>query len=298
MTNKIKSQRHMGRRYQARIAGASFGRNAVDLEAKGTFHARMGRSLVELSDAASVDRAARKLFGSELDSRPAVSHSAAAWNNPASEMLTAIRINEYGPKSDLDFLSLHIARARADAIIITGKILRDEPTLGYDLRADTRWGDALLQWRERRWGLWEPPWLLILTAGGQIDFAHPALHGWVNPVIFTSDRTAERTLADSPIPVVADEAPDIRRAIYHLQTSKDCQCISIEAGPSTALTLYDRPTMVSELLLSVNLDKTLDDRAKGPAVIELARLRRRFRSETSVTHSREGQRWSFHRLRR
>lgn len=258
----------------------------------------MGGSLVELVDAASVDRAARKLFGSALDSRPAVSHSAAAWHDPASDKLTAIRINEYGPKSELDFLSLHIARARADAIIITGKILRDEPTLEYDLRADTRWGDALHQWRERRWGLWEPPWLLILTGSGEVDPAHPALHGWVNPVIFTSDRTAERHLADSPIPVVADEAPDIRKAIRHLQISKDCQCISIEAGPSTALGLYDKPTVVNELLLSVNLDKTLDHRAKGQAVIELGKLRHRFGAETSVTHSQQGQHWSFHRLQR
>lgn len=258
----------------------------------------MGGSLVELSDAASVDSAARKLFGRPLDSRPAVSHSAAVWNDPGSEKLTVIRINEYAPKSDLDFLSLHIARARTDAIIITGKILRDEPTLDYDLRADARWGDALLQWRERRWGLCEPPWLLILTGSGQIDFSHPALHGWANPIIFTSDRTAERHLADSPIPVVADDAPDIRRAIHHLQAARDCQSVSIETGPSTALALYDKPTLVNELLLSVNLDKTLDDRAKGAAVIELGSLRRRFRSETSVTHHKQGQRWSFHRLQR
>ena len=258
----------------------------------------MGGSLVELSDAASVDRAARVLFGSALDSRPLVSHSGAVWNDPESELLTTLRIGEYQPKSDLDFLALHIGRARADAIIITGKILRDEPALHYDLRADPRWGDALVEWRERRWGLWEPPWLLILTGSGQLDFAHPAFHGWARPVIFTSDQTAERKLADSPVPVVADDEPDIRKAIHHLHAARDCQCVSIEAGPSTAVSLYERPTAVNELLLSVYLGKTLDDRAKGSPLIELPRLRRRFRSETSATHRCQGQHWSFHRFRR
>ncbi len=256
----------------------------------------MGGSLVELSDAASVDRAARILFGSALESRPVVSHSGAVWNDPESQKLTTLRINEHAPKSDLDFLSLHIARARADAIVITGKILRDEPSLRYDLRADARWGEALVEWRERTWGLWESPWLLILTASGQLDFSHPALHGWPRPVIFTSDRTAARKLADSPFPVVADAKPDIRKAIHHLQVARDCQCISIEAGPSTAVSLYERPAVVNELLLSVYLGKNIDDRARGAPLIELARLRDRFRSETSATHRCQGQHWSFHRF--
>ena len=93
----------------------------------------MAASLVELTDVASVDRAARALFGSPLDTRPAVSHSFAAWRAAPDAPLTTIRINEHGPKSDLDFLALHIARARADGIIITGKILRDEPNLTYSL---------------------------------------------------------------------------------------------------------------------------------------------------------------------
>jgi len=156
------------------------------------FHHAMAASLAELTDPASVDRAARLLFGSPLETRPAVSHSFAAWSSGEDAPLTAIRINEHSPQNDLDFLALHIARARAGGIIITGKILREEPELTYDLRADPRWGDALLQWRERRWGLVEPPWLLILTGGGDVDFSHPVFHDWVRPMIFTNDRTATR----------------------------------------------------------------------------------------------------------
>ena len=258
----------------------------------------MAASLVELSDAASVDRAARALFGSPLDTRPAVSHSAAVWRAAEDKPVTSIRINEYSPKSDLDFLALHIARARADGIVITGKILREEPNLTYDLRADPRWGDALVDWRERHWGLCDPPWLLILTSGRDLDFSHPVFHGWVRPVIFTTDRAATRKLAAAPCPVVSDAAPDIRRAILHLQVARECECVAIEAGASTARTLYESPMVVSELLASVYLEPELDERAQGAPLVKLSEARRMFHGETSATHREKGQHWSFHRLRR
>ena len=160
----------------------------------------MAAPLVELSDVFSVDRAARLLFGGPFDTRPAVSHSFAAWRASRDAPLTTIKINEFGPKSELDWLALHLARARSDGIIITGKILRDEPNLSYSLHADPRWGNALEAWRERRWGMCDPPWILILTERGDIDFDHPVFHGWGRPMIFTSDRTATRKLAAAPIP--------------------------------------------------------------------------------------------------
>lgn len=258
----------------------------------------MAASLVELTDAASVDRAARALFGGSLDARPAVSQSFVAWRSAEGEPLTTILINEHSPTSDLDFLALHISRARADAIVITGKILRDEPTLSFDLRADPRWGDALLNWRERRWGLFDPPLLLILTGRGEIDFNHPVFHGWARPLIFTNDRAAARKLAAAPCPVVADEAPDIRRAIRHLQVARGCECVSIEAGPSTARALYERPIAVKELLLSVYLEPSLDERAQGAPLITLSEVRGIFRTETCTVHREQGRHWSFHRLQR
>jgi riboflavin biosynthesis pyrimidine reductase len=258
----------------------------------------MAASLVELTDVASVDRAARALFGSVLDVRPTVSHSAAVWRADEDEPVTSIRINEHSPKSDLDFLALHIGRARADGIIITGKILREEPDLAYDLRADPRWGDALVHWRERRWGLCDPPWLLILTSGRDLDFSHPVFHEWVRPVIFTTDRAASRKLAAAPCPVISDAAPDIRRAIQHLQVARECECVSIEAGASTTRALYESPMVVRELLASVYLEPELDERAQGAPLVKLSKARRMFRSETSATHREKGQHWSFHRLRR
>lgn len=258
----------------------------------------MAASLVELTDAASVDRAARALFGSSLDTRPLLSHSIAVWRANEDTPLVTIRINEHSPKSDLDFLALHIGRARADAIVITGKILRDEPELSYDLHADSRWGEALTHWRQCRWGLLEPPWLLILTDSGEFDLRHPVFSGWARPVIFTNDRTATRKLAAAPCPVISDESPDINRAIQHLQLAYECECISIEAGPSTVRSLYKRPMPVKELLLSVYLESSLDERAQGDTLIKLSEVRAMFRTETSATHREGEQHWSFHRLRR
>jgi riboflavin biosynthesis pyrimidine reductase len=258
----------------------------------------MVASIVELTDAASVDRAARALFGSPIDTRPAVSHVFAAWRSAEGVPLTTININEYAPKSELDWLALHISRARADGIIITGKILRDEPNLSYSLEADPRWGNALLKWRERRWGIFEPPWILVLTESGDIDFDHPVFHGWGRPMIFTSDRTATRKLAAAPVPVVSDEAPDIRRAIRHLQLSRDAECVSIEAGPSTARGLYERPMVIKELLLTVYMEPSLDPRAQGEPLVRLSEVRSLFHNETSAAHRDSGKHWSFYRLRR
>jgi riboflavin biosynthesis pyrimidine reductase len=258
----------------------------------------MAASIVELTDVTSVDRAARALFGSPIDTRPAVSHVFAAWRSAEGVPLTTININEHAPKSELDWLALHISRARADGIIITGKILRDEPNLSYSLLADPRWGDALQQWRERRWAIFDPPWILILTESGDIDFDHPVFHGWGRPMIFTSDRTATRKLAAAPVPVVADDAPNIRRAIRHLRLSRDCECVSIEAGPTTARGLYDRPMVIKELLLSVYMEPTLDPRAQGDPLVKLSKVRSLFHNETSAAHKDAGKHWSFYRLRR
>ena len=258
----------------------------------------MAASLVELSDTSSVDRAARELFGSNFDERPEVSHSFAAWEPEDGAPLATILINAHSPKSSLDFLALHIARARADAIVITGKILREEPKLTFDLQADPRWGDSLVAWRKERWGIADPPWLLILTRSGDIDFGHSAFHGWPRPLIFTSDRTASRKLAAATCPVIADDAPNIRRAVRHLRIARECRCISIEAGPSSACELYDSPMMVDELLLSVYSAPSLDPRARGESLDTLSETRGRFDRETWAAHDDDGQRWTFHRLRR
>ncbi|NNE17311.1 MAG: hypothetical protein HKN10_02430 [Myxococcales bacterium] len=53
---------------------------------------------------------------------------------------------------------------------------------------------------------------------------------------------------------------------------------------------------VKELLLSVYLGRSLDERAKGAPLITLSEVRAMFRTETSTVHRENGQHWSFHRL--
>jgi hypothetical protein len=117
-------------------------------------------------------------------------------------------------------------------------------------------------------------------------------------MIFTTDDAAARKLADAPCPAVSDASPDIRRAIKHLQIARECECVSIEAGPSTVRALYESPMAVKELLLSVYLEASLDERARGAPLVKLSEVRGMFRSETSAAHREQGQHWSFHRLGR
>jgi len=56
--------------------------------------------------------------------------------------------------------------------------------------------------------------------------------------------------------------------------------------------------LVKELLLSVYLEPSLDERAKGDPLVELSEVRRLFHHETSATHREGGQHWSFYRLHR
>lgn len=253
---------------------------------------------LELSDAKSVDETAEALFGSRLDELPAVSQSTAVWAVPGGQTLSTIRLDEHAPKSDLDFLALNIARARADAIVITGKILRDEPELRYELRADPRWGDALVQWRKARWGMDEDPWLLVLTSGRELSFEHPVFRSQVRPLIFSDDRGASRYLSDSPYPVIADASPSLRSAIKHLQQARECRCVSVEAGPSTSRSLFDAPLAVDELLLSVYESPALDPRSQGEPFLSLNELRALMPQVSMSRHRDASGQWAFHRLRR
>lgn len=242
-----------------------------------------------------IDEALTKAYGSDLSERSAVSHITAVWEEQPG-VLRTIRINEHAPKSERDFFVLNASRARADAIITTGKILRDEPELTYVLAGPDEAVAALHKWRKEKWGLSEPPWILVLTSGRDLDLDHPVFHGWARPMIFTSDRGAARHLAHARIPVVADEAPSIRRAIQHLHRARGCQSVSIEAGPNTSRELYDEPRVVDELLLSVFCGAELNHEAQGDAFLKLNGVRALFDEESSGEHEEPSGPWRFSRF--
>ena len=150
-----------------------------------------------------------------------------------------IKIGPDAPKSATDFFALNLARARADAILVTGKILRAEPELRYAIPDDLR------RWRGDR----EAPDLIVLTSGRGLDPGHPALSGdWARPVIFTSEEAAP-ALSGSNLVVVAHPDPSPRAAI-DWAVSDGARVVSVEAGPSAAASLYERRPLVDEVLLS------------------------------------------------
>jgi hypothetical protein len=62
-----------------------------------------------------------------------------------SDIMSTIAISSHSPKSTIDFFILNMARALADADIVTGGILRCEPRLTCNVLG--HYAPALLKWR-------------------------------------------------------------------------------------------------------------------------------------------------------
>lgn len=217
----------------------------------------------ELRTADDVDSLARALYGdlARCEQRGVV-HVTALYTEP-NGALHSLRICPSSPKSPHDFFALQLSRARADAIVITGQILRDEPTLRFELP------EALVSWRARRHDT--PPKLLVLTSGQSIDLAHPALDGtWASPVIFTGTEAATRIRPNASFGVVGHPEPSIETAIAWLR-DEGARTITIEAGPSTSRVLHEAGH-VDQLVLSI---------FRGPVAAE-ARGPRLFADEAEV----------------
>jgi riboflavin biosynthesis pyrimidine reductase len=203
-------------------------------------------------------------------------------------MLTVIRIGPCAPKSATDTFVLNLARARADAIIVTGKILRAEPALRYDLPAD------LLQWRRDHAGLVQRPDLIVLTRGHDLQPTHPALHGWARPIVFTTEDAARRS---TMVDVVGHSNPSIRSAIAWARDN-GARVVSIEAGPSTTRTLYEPPIAVDELMLSEFLGE-IPDEARGGVLLRRDALETKLRAVAPPREVQEGSGpWRFGRWTR
>lgn len=165
-----------------------------------------------------------------------------------------LRIGPESPSSETDFFALSVARARADAIVSTGSILRAEATVTHDP------GPELLDWRRDVLGKPEPPLLAVLTRGDSFPLEHPALRAG-RVLIGTSGEGAARLAArlDGRGPeVVALADPSLRGLIADLKR-RGHRTLCLEAGPSTSVGLYEPPVAVDELLLSVFEQSPLPD---------------------------------------
>lgn len=198
----------------------------------------------------------RELYGVEpadLAQATGVVHVTAVWGDPSGGH-TVLRINEDTPKSETDYFVLRLVRARADAIVATGRILRDEPDVLFDLAG--KHGDELAAWRRDELGKTDRPTVAILTSGRHVDFTHPAFAA-CSMLLYS----ASPIDAPEGVEVVHDPEASVERLVAHLR-ERGAQTISIEAGPSTARSLYEGP-VIDELLLSVLDAPSIPDSVVG-----------------------------------
>lgn len=258
--------------------------------------------LVEIHDPQGLRGYLSARLGAMPGEDEGVLHVAAVWRPLGEERNVMLRIRDDTPESATDGLLLGVARARAEAIVTTGRILREEPRVTHDLQGPAGVVRALRAWRRDGLGLDAPPWLLVLTGGRDFDPCHPALHAWARPIVLcpaARARELERLAAGAPIDVVGHERPGLRAAIDHLRSERGARRISIEVGPSTAIGAYGEPVAVDELLLSVFAERDLPAALAGGELPSPARLERLFGPPRGAfTIGEPGGRWSFERYRR
>ncbi|MEM9191250.1 MAG: dihydrofolate reductase family protein [Myxococcota bacterium] len=243
---------------------------------------------------ADLEELVHNLYGEILGPIAGTAHVVAATASSGAE-LSVMKIDASTPKSDHDFFALQLSRVRADAIVVTGGILRAEPNLRYDLEGSPDFVRALTAYRDTRCGHQTPPVLVILTRG-RVPDAHPVWESWARPLVFTSDHGATNLAGKLPsrVSVVGVEEPSVRSALAHLARI-GCRSISVEAGPSTAASLYD-PLALDEVLLSTFAGPLSPSQRAGTIPnperhTALRRVSSQEREEPSGT-------WSFRRYRR
>lgn len=212
----------------------------------------------------------RALLGPGLDRALGVLHVAAVWESPDGHYRT-LRVGEGAIHGISDAVVLSAARARADAIVTTGRILREEPDLVHTSIAPPEIAAELSAMRRTVWGLAGPPWIAVLTGSGDIPADHPALLRAERLIFFTGARGAEALRHASALPeraeIVESASPGPGALVDHLARVRGARSIVIEAGASTAAPLYEGDGRVDELWLSVcQADHVEPDMLVGPFI--------------------------------
>jgi len=222
---------------------------------------------------ADVTALGRELLGDDPARASRVVHVAAVWRDPDG-VARVLRIRPETPKSRHDVFLLSLARARAEAIVTTGRILREEPALTHGLRGPAELRAALAAWRRERLVLGHEPWLLVLSSGADLDPLHPAFHGKLRPLLFVPSVEAahlRERFAATDVRVASVPRPSARLALDHL-LRLGAKRITIEAGPTAARELYDQPPRVDELWLATYLGAPPPPEVIGEPLVDDARL--------------------------
>lgn len=211
----------------------------------------------------------------------------------ADGRLHVIAIGPHAPRSATDFFVLQLFRARAAAVLSTAQILRAEPQLSLAFAGP--WAQALAAHRTQLLGE-EPLACAILTQSGGVPAQHPLFRDPVQKLVFTMpERAAElsRRLG-SEVEVLGEADLTARLALQRLAERGACS-ISVEAGPSTASTLYGAEPCVDELWLSRVDIPSLDPRAVGTALPPDELLFAGLTLASSVSRAEQSGTWHFQR---
>ena len=175
---------------------------------------------------------------------------------------TTIALGPAAPSSEMDRFVLGFARARAEALVTTGSILRAEPDLVHRYAEEASRDAEWKAWREAALGRGAAPGLMLLSRTGDFPLGHPAIEAAESGFVWTSSATRSRLGARiGELEVVAAEQFEAGRtglsgALAFARTRHGLTDIAIEAGPSATRELYEpgaatvRPP-VDELMLSL-----------------------------------------------
>lgn len=276
---------------------------------------RMGdKRTAELASAIELARRIHSLYG-EVDwpRQTGILHVAAIQDRPP----VVIALGPAAPASPVDRFVLGLARARADAIVTSGSILRAEPDLLHRYAENDEEQAAFARWRRDVLGRRDSPSLIVLSGSGAFPTDHPALAAAGAGFVWTSPEGRDRIGAGLP-ESLAVEIPDrpahslaqsVSQALEHAQAKQGARTILIEAGPTIATTLYpEQPergagraagdvALVDELLLS-RFEGLLEDDAIGPPFIAEERIGARLgAARTTVAIREDSGPWRFERYR-
>jgi riboflavin biosynthesis pyrimidine reductase len=246
---------------------------------------------------ADVAALGRELLGDDPARAGRVLHVASVWRG-AGGVARVLRIGPKTPKSRHDAFLLALARARAEAIVTTGRILREEPALTHGPLGPPPLRAALAAWRRERLVLALDPWLLVLSSGRALDPAHPAFHAPLRPLLFVPAAAAtglRERFAETDVRVASVPAPDVRLALDHLRRL-GARRVTLEAGPSTTRALYEEPVRVDELWLASYEGERPADEVIGEPFVDDARLAAALPDASHpVTRDEPSGRWRFSR---
>lgn len=212
----------------------------------------------------------------------------------------ALAIGPEAPRSATDRFVLGFARARADVIVTTGAILRAEPRLVHRTAEDPGEAAAWARWRAEVLARPAAPVLLVLSASGALDLAHPALCAAPRTIVWTTAAGRERLgpvdaarveIVVPSRPTAADRSPRrgadgdaegaaqaaLEAALRGLRAGAAAGApgtIVVEAGPRATAGLYASPESagaVDELLLGIYAGGAFDAVA-GPRMPPTERL--------------------------